>query len=399
MKTKTLFFLIVSFLAVPFLAVASARAEKWVAGTTVPAGAMVAIGLPPGTVVDDFNDGVEPNLWGGAIETFADGSGSSSVSYSSASPLGGTGKLLQIFYNVTVPGSFSGCVFPLGPGGGARDISQFKFLSFYVRTPVPMLKIELVNNSADNARRKSILYLADYLPSDPSSSLVQVNIPLDAFSNLDSLANVKQINFVFEHSYISLDGNPSHLFGSMYIDQIAFGNTQLPVRVDSFGDLLGRNALGGIMGSMAGNNGASHTHEYFSVDAKSYPGAVKSSYSVTGDFAGMYFIFGGGLYGDTAVNHDFSSYSNLTFWARYENQINVPDTITIELVDDTGSHQYLLPSHLIHSFFWNYITIPLSSFPDLNKSAIKQMNIVYEDWRQDPAHKIGTVYYDDIQFE
>lgn len=391
------FFLIVSLLLPGW-----AAAETRVAGTTVPAGAQII----SSALLDHFDDGANPNLWGGDLTTFADGGATVLAGYSASNALGGSGQLLQLTYDVTAPNSFSGCSFNLAEGGAPRDISEYKYLSFYVRSGASVLprafKVELVNVSTDPAHNKSVLYLNDYLDGAPGAVLTEVRIPLSAFANLNSLANVRQINFVFENGYAS-SSNFSQS-GTVDIDQIGFGSgTPPPVRIDAFGDNAGLNALGGNVGHFWGGDSAAHTFSFNPSEFHTAARGLESNYTVTDGFAGIYFLFGGGLDGNSAYPHNFASRNALTLWVKAQNFTAHPDRIKIELAGGSGAvFAVTLPDGIGGPAFgntWQKYTIPLTSFLGLDKGSIRQMNIVYDTGLAGAGNGVGKLYFDEIQFE
>lgn len=377
--------------------------ETRVAGSTVS----VTSQVPLLNVVGNFDTGSDTNQWGGVLQTFASGSGASlSRSYTSANAFGGTGQSLKLDFSVFSPGSFAGCVFNLAPNGGSRDLGAYKHIIFNIRTnavsSTQTFKIELINASGNAARSKSSLYLGDYLDGVAASTWKEVKIPLEAFANLDSLANVKQINFVFESDYAGVSGFSQT--GDVEIDNLGFGASPLGfVRIDSFGDNFGLNALGGNVGEFAGGNNASHSHSYDGGTYHNHVRSLRSNYNVTEGFAGIYFIFGGGLDGASAQTVNFSAYSQLTLWIRADTASSAPAKIKLELADGSASHALMLPDNSTTpgaaiSAGWQKYTIPFANFGGLDKAAIKQLTFVYEDTQAGP-NKTGTVFYDEIQFE
>ena len=101
--------------------------------------ASVAVSNSPFLVVDDWDDGVPPNNLGAPTGSFGSSApnpaGFASLVIVSTVALGGSGSSLEINYNVSAPGSFSG-YFNKFKAGGTRDISGYSSLSFYVRGAV-----------------------------------------------------------------------------------------------------------------------------------------------------------------------------------------------------------------------------------------------------------------------
>jgi hypothetical protein len=108
---------------------------------------------------------------------------------------------------------------PLAPGAAPRDLALYKTLVFWVRGGtggVEHAKIEL-----GNASSKGIVYLND-AAGPVTNAWREIRIPLTSFTaaGLNSLSNVKEVNFVFESGYATAHGLP--LTGTIYIDGLEF---------------------------------------------------------------------------------------------------------------------------------------------------------------------------------
>lgn len=353
-------------------------------------------------LVDDFNDGAKPNNLSGDSGTTINGTGLADISFYNAWPAdvyGQDGYSLKLEWTAASDDDWAGYWLKLSSGTGGRDISGYKYLSFRVKgeSGGEYFKIQLKNAGADAARNSAYLYISDYLDGGVTAGWQKVNIPLEAFVNLDSLANVTEIAFVFEGAQSSNNGSPTS--GVIYLDNIIFGDWFSGItRIDSFGDRWltsgGVNALGGNMGDM-GSDPTALTYSISTDTYHNYANGLFSPYDVTTGWAGIWSIFGGGAAGVTAIPHDFSAYDQLVFWAKAESTDKNPQQIKLELADTDGNHSFSV-SGITAS--WQIFLAPLGidGF-NLDKSSIKQMNIVYESGPV--ANTIGAVYFDEFEFQ
>jgi len=170
--------------------------------------------------VDNFDDGDNVNDAGG-------GKGGMdpdlpldavTVSYDSGVRLGSAGSSLKLAYTLTAE-PWSGFWNQLAPAAAPRDLTIYRALVFWVRGGtggVEHLKIEMSNGPT-----KGIVYLNDVF-GPVINDWREIRIPLTAFTSagLSSLANVKEVSFVFESGYATAQGLP--LTGTLYIDGLEF---------------------------------------------------------------------------------------------------------------------------------------------------------------------------------
>jgi len=381
---------------------------------TSVAKAVFTSGSTQASLVDNFNDGDSVNLWGGAYGEFVGPSGAVTMTHSDVNPFGGSGKSLSLQYDLPKEGGYGGLYITLDVQGGMKNLSGYKSLDFFVRGSISNVscKIELKNKSADAAHKASSLYINDYLDGGITTDWKKVQIPLDAFVNLDSLSNVNELVFVFEHDYNSASGFPNS--ATLFLDDVSFKSLALPsIRIDSFGDAWGLNALGGNTGDFAASP-ASHQSTYSNVSGTfhNFSHSLSSIYNVSpsGSYVGIYFILGGGANGYTAYPHNFSGYSKISFWMKGNSAKETPKNIKIEIVDKNGTRFAVIPNDTTTpnsplSTQWKNYVINFSKFLDsadwakavgIDAASIQQVNIVYEDWRA--VNKTGKVFYDEIEF-
>ena len=104
----------------------------------------------------------------------------------------------------------------------------------------------------------------------------------------------------------------------------------------------------------------------------------------------------------TARSHNFSAYNKVRLTVKSENGSTPPDKISIQLVDSNAQYSLNLPSGFggtpISSSTWTTYETNLSNFSGLDKSSIKQMNIIFEYGTPGVLPSVGTVYFDEIDF-
>lgn len=354
-------------------------------------------------LLDDFNDGLDPNLWGGAKAAFSSPSASITASYDAAQAFGGTGQALALAYNLPNGGDYAGCAVALAPSG-SRSLAAYAALTFRVKGAAAgqNVKIELKNAGANADRNHAALYLSDYLDGGVTTAWTQVAIPLKAFASLDSTADATELVFVFERDSAAASGFATA--GTLYIDDIAFGAAAVPLRVDHFGDNWGAIALGGNMGDMAGD-GAAHAGTFDAGVFHDAARGLRSQFDVSapGAWSGFWMIFGGGNTGAVARPVDLTGYTALKLWVRGVNAAQTPARFKIELQDASGAHTRLVPDETTTpaaplSAAWREYTINLSAFPGLDRAGVRQMNVVYENAQAAPR-TAGVLYFDEIRFE
>lgn len=397
-KTKIIFISIILIFAMPVIFV-EGKAKKDSKKSAVP----------PGDVLDNFDDEDDMNLWGGGMGTMTDSTSDTKLNVKFESDRN-AGKAISFEYDTgsldkhhwvgywiklhSIPD------FPV-------NLENYKHLSFYVKGKAgnEPLKIEIANKSK-GPRSKAYLYVDDYLDDGITTEWQEVKIPLDAFVNLDKLSNIKELNFVIENDYAEICGKPSS--GTIYIDDISFSKKSLKyVKVDHFGDLWGWGSLGGNIGSMR-----ECSSSYDSMVYHKNKNSLKSVYNTNTSkdkWCGHFIIFGGGKDGWTAQSHDFSDYSKLTLWVRSNSEEENPTVFKIELVDNDSVEKLVIPSDteegesagIPHDGSWQKYTMNINNISGLDKSKIKQINIIYEDWRimKEDGNAEGILFFDEIQFE
>jgi len=362
-----------------------------------------------GPVLDDFNDGGRLNNWGYNTDSFASTGVVSCVeSRDATSPKEGA-FCLKLDYDVSETASYAGYRSLLG----GENLSVYTSISFWVKGTVggEFFKVELKNNSTDPNRNRAAVYVTDYLDGGVTTSWQEVTIPFHNFVNLDDWTDMTELVLVFENSQSVTNGSPTQ--GIIYIDKISFGTSSVnEVRIDYFGDKLGTCALGGNIGDMQKNDPPpmDFSYSFTTNEYVSSPGALESTYDVTSDsWGGQYIIFGGGEDGWTEIPHDFSDYNYVSFYVKTKSATENPKILKVEMVDRPNPPFPAVYLKKMTTSWGEKYVISLSWFSyvlegvtyKLDKSRIKKMTFVYEDWRiqDEGGNETGVLYIDNLQFE
>ena len=351
-----------------------------------------------GPVLDGFNDGGKLNNWGYDTGAFDAGGGRCTDSRDMTSPQEGL-FCLKLNYNVSVLDSYAGYWSLLG----GEDLSGYTSISFWVKGTVggEFFKIELKNNSGTYSRNHAAVYVTDYLDGGVTTSWKEVTIPFHNFVNLDSWNNMKELVFVFENYQSETNGSPTQ--GTVYIDRISFGSSSVnAVRIDYFGDKLGTSALGGAIGDMPTPD-FMHSFTDTSGNYLSSPCAMKSTYFVgaSSEWGGQFIIIGGGASGWTEIPHNFSDYNYISVCVKAKSTSENPKVLKIEVVDSSNNKYYSVLTNI--QTYWQRYIVPLSYLvaAGLDKTSIKKITLVYEDWRIENAggSRQGVLYIDNLRFD
>jgi hypothetical protein len=396
----------------------------------------------PGPVLDDFRYASLVNVWSTGTGTFSRSSATPPPANEicSASYVNDinaySGYSLKLDYNVSAPGSFAGYYSKLA----SQALNGYTAVSFYVKGSAggEFFKVELKNTGTakiwDGAegtnyyRNSAFVYVNDFHESGAiSTEWKKVTIPFHNFANLDGFSSMKELVFIFENGQSGANGSPTS--GTVYIDNIVFETFPISaVKIDACKDKLLVNSLGGNMGVAAGGGSGSLSVAALSDANHTASNAVKFDYNISADwsYAAASSVFGGGYTDNTVekpdkggyikVPHDFSAYTNITFWARVAaSDANNSCGFKVELHDFSGEgagepfykidREKTNPSSApLLKTAWQKYTIPLASFMDwdnivLHKDHIAELVFTVE-WNNTPTgYGVGTLYIDDVQFE
>lgn len=363
-----------------------------------------------GAILDDFNTDSVINKWSCRTGTFGSLLSTTTQQGYCAKTWDAAGQALRLDYNVENTASFAGYYSQMG-GGSLASPTAYTAISFSVKGALggEFFKVELKNNGANADTNHAAVYVTDYLDSGVMTDWQQVTIPFHNFANISDWSSGSEFCITFEGDQSGLVGSSKQ--GTIYIDNITFVNSAVSaVRINSFTTKLGRSALGGGMGSMPNPYPTISwaSYDFSDADYNSAPYSLLSQYDVSaGDqWAGHFMLFGGGNSGDTAIPHNFNGFNYLSFYVKARSAAENSKVMKIELADSGGNKYYVVTG--ISESSWLPVKILLTNFKDdsgnvLNKTAIKQLNIIYERWRISGAggkyNGPGAVYIDDIRFE
>jgi len=381
----------------------------------VGAGANIAEDYLPGLLLDNFNDSGSLNLWYGQTATFGtDGSCTGHSMRDGDVELGNTGYSLRLDYDVSTPGSYAGYYTNLD----GADLSSYNYLSIWVRGQGSgqYFKIEIHHENFDagqaagyNDNYSAQVYVTDYLDGGVNPDWQKVVIPLDAFTNIHDWTNMGEIVIVFEEAQSTANGSPT--IGTIYVDNISFGQQFLGfVRLDHYGDIEARNALGGLTAYVP-SDGSRGSAGFVAAPKHVTANALQFNFNgmsaATDRYFSTYSIFGGGEDGSTESTHDFSAYDQLSYWIKGD--IGDEYGIRAELASPgRACYRYMLDAVTVN---WTRHTIPLGEFmtsdtggtpsgDPVDPAQLIKSAFVYNYWLHSfGGVDTGTVYIDDVQFE
>jgi hypothetical protein len=144
------------------------------------------------------------------------------------------------------------------------------------------------------------------------------------------------------------------------------------------------NDLGGNAGRMSAGGNYDPTITYDSANAKEGVYGLSIAYDFpSGEWCG-YWSF---MRSDES-GYDLSGYQNLKFWVK---GATGGETFKIEIADTKGNKPSVEVTGVTTSY--QEVTIPLTDFTGLDTTAVKQVNIVFDE-----APRAGNVYIDNIRF-
>ncbi|MBU4487925.1 MAG: hypothetical protein KKI13_02515 [Candidatus Omnitrophica bacterium] len=328
--------------------------------------------IPVSLAVDDFDDGVRPNLLGGDMDTFPCLDGSTcTYSYINTTGvvMGGYGYSLRLDYNILYGSSFAG----YWTAFIGRDISMYKSLEFWVRGAVGGEKFTFYLK--DRAENESKLNIADYLPDGVTTTWQKVTVPLNDFNQIMTWNDMDSFVITFE----GMIGSGS---GTIYVDGIKFVSDNLPV--DNFDAGKPLNEPGSPY--WFANNGADIAVSYEELSPFGGSGkSIKLEYTgVTTGFSCSWLRELG--------NMDVSNMNMLGFCVKGAlggEHFNV-------YLNDGSMRAYVdIRDYITLRDDWHYVRIPLMDFAaqGLDLSKLLRLEIVFE-WQI----MSGIIFIDNIEF-
>ena len=413
-------------------AIAAGRSYATI-GSAVSVTSTGTVPIRPNPLLDDFSKGTIITCWGTTTSTTVKTGTTATISASypltPSVVFGASGRSLQLTYDVNATGSWAAYVTSLGD----QSIADYKYLSFWVKgsTGGEYFKIELHHKNYDytkavgyNNDYKAEVYITDYLDGGVTTGWKKVVIPLDAFGNIADRSAIKELVITFD--YAACDTNSSSKSGAVYIDNISFGKQFLGfVRIDHYGDKVGKDALGGNCGHTSGGGTIYGSYAYSDTSGQ-YDGFANGLvFNFTNVMDPRYYayfsVIGGGDDGGIQQPRDFSSYQKFSFSVK-SSSVNVT-CLKVELHCPTNTNNYF---HFLNgkkgqeaiTTSWTDIRIPLSDFTttgwknqgtQISSSDLSKLgevvitrdgfmsNPTWNDW--DPGQYTGTFYIDNIQLE
>lgn len=165
-------------------------------------------------MLDDFNDGADPNNWGGVKSIASGGSNTLTAAYDSANAYGGSGYCLKLGYSVPSAGYVT-LYMPLRPDYRGVDVSTYSYVSFMVKGTGAEKSFKVLLVASDLTFNS--VYTVEY--ATMTASWQEIKIPFSAFSGLNT-TKLQEIDFYFEYDYLNGKGYP--LSGTVYLDDLGF---------------------------------------------------------------------------------------------------------------------------------------------------------------------------------
>lgn len=156
-------------------------------------------------LVDDFNDGADPNLFNQNSTTFASG-GTVVKEYAT---LSSGEKVMKVTYNVPSNGNFSGITIGLGN----RNYQNNTHFSFKIRGDAGQ---EVLKFKLESPQGTTELFISTFLSAGITTSFQEVRVPLSSFT---------AVNFTTVTVFTLLAQNDTGInsgSGIVYLDDIAF---------------------------------------------------------------------------------------------------------------------------------------------------------------------------------
>jgi hypothetical protein len=172
------------------------------------------------------------------------------------------------------------------------------------------------------------------------------------------------------------------------LESYQLNTSSVSLLLDNFNCGTPPNDLGGDAGRMSAGGNYDPTITYDSANAKEGVYGLSIAYDFpSGEWCG-YWSF---MRSDES-GYDLRGYQNLKFWVK---GANGEETFKIAMADTAGSEPWVQVTNYIGSVTTDYqeVKIPLGNFAGLATSAVKQVNIIF-----DQSPNSGTVYIDDIRF-
>lgn len=341
----------------------------------------ITISQATSLLINDFNDGSDPNEVGGWSGTWDSGNASCQPSYYNTdlnNVYGQTGYSLQVNYNVTQSGSYSGYW-----TATYIDLSNYKFLTFWIKGSLGGEKLKV--GLKDTFWNETKVSIDDYLSSGVTTSWQKVIIPLTAFRNITAWTSMDNISITFENSL----GAP--LSGTVYIDEFRFEKVADTIMVSTFNTAGDRNALGDELRSFTSGTAT------ISVGYDANNSYNNSAYGYNITYSGVIVPNGNYAGWKTYLNNlDASGFNSLSFYIKGSVGNEKPNIYFGYGELSSYDKKYVdIERYVAVTTAWQRVNIPLSDFVSqgVDISKLIELQFVFE-WE----NTAGTIYLDDIHF-
>jgi hypothetical protein len=324
-------------------------------------------------IVDDFNDGVDPNLLGSQFFTF-DSLQSVNDFCSYEYGVIDNRQCLSISYSAIDRDSWAGFVTSLNN----LDLREYDILEFCVKGSQgrEMCKIGL----KDSLNNEAKINLSEYLPEGVNNVWQRVRIPLSTFGNEIEISLVANMSISFENQI----GSDS---GTIYIDDLCFNvenqNNLSPIILTNFDSTADntQSALGYEFSVIQEGN-SQLEYNFISNTGENNTPCIQISYNV-GDVGICKLV-------STLSEIDVSQYNKLFLNAR---GFQGGESFSVYLEDKWHNRGYAEVSNI--NLDWQNLEISLGSFvfQGVDVTCLTNLEIVFET-----ANQSGVIYLDNIEF-
>jgi len=331
-------------------------------------------------LINDFNDGTDPNEVGGSSGIWNSEGASCQASYYNTdlnNVYGQTGYSLQLTYDVTQIDSYAGYWTAI-----YIDLTDYKALSFWIKGTAGEKGIKV--GLKDSFWNETKVLIDDYLSSGITTNWQKVVIPLSAFSNITNWTSMNNISISFDYNLVS----PPN--GTIYIDEFRFEKTIEPIIVSTFNGATNQNSLGGSLETFTGGVAA------ISCGYDSDNTYNNSAYGYNITYSGIdYWSYAG--WKSMLNNLDASNCNSLSFYIKGSVGGEKPNIwLGYNTKNNTYDRKFIdIERYVTITTDWKRVNIPLLDFINqgVDVSNLIELQVVFE-WED----MSGTIYLDDIQF-
>jgi len=324
-------------------------------------------------LVDDFNDGLDPNELGGLSGVFDSGGGSTChKAYVNGVIRGTTGCSIMLNYTTVGPNSYSGYWMSLNHA----NLTGYKSLSFWVKGAANGEKFRV--GLKDSLNHESKINIDLYLKGGTSTSWQQVIIPFVMFKDVTGWADMDNFSVVFENAIDPV--------GDIYIENIEFVSENGRIVMDNFDDGKDPNAFGAGYYAVT-KDGATMSLAY----ATGVGIEGTTCYRVTYDRVALIPCCGLVMFmDDPGIN--ISDADTLSFCIKGAVGGEKPN---IYLNDGTNRKYVDIENYKTVTTNWQRVDIPLIDFlsQGVNLTHVKELQFYFE-WQA----MSGTIFLDNIEF-